>query len=374
MTKLKIVLAASILSLVALACGMNLETLPFGSVDGIDTATPGITPSVEEIPLRVGYGARVGSFEVYFTDPFNPAASEKRNGPDSMLAAAIDSARQSVDVAAYSMSLWSIRDALINANKRGLTVRVVMESDNMDSSVPEAIMDAGIPIVGDRRVGLMHDKFVVLDRSEVWTGSMNFTVNGAYADDNNLLRLRSTKVAQDYTTEFNEMFDDDKFGPDVVPDTPNPLVTIDGTRVEIYFSPDDGVARRINKLLEDARQSIYFLAYSFTSDDFGQTIRNRAEEGVTVEGVMEEEQVKSNKGTEFDPLSQAGLKVRLDGNEGLMHHKVFIIDERIVITGSYNFSASAETSNDENVVILFNPAIAAQYLGEFQRVYDHGQK
>jgi phosphatidylserine/phosphatidylglycerophosphate/cardiolipin synthase-like enzyme len=66
--------------------------------------------------------------------------------------------------------------------------------------------------------------------------------------------------------------------------------------------------------------------------------------------------------------------VRLDGNEGLMHHKVFIIDERIVITGSYNFSASAETTNDENVVILFNPAIAAQYLGEFQRVYDHGQK
>jgi len=89
---------------------------------------------------------------------------------------------------------------------------------------------------------------------------------------------------------------------------------------------------------------------------------------------MEESQVKSNQGTEFTPLTEAGLPVYLDGNVGQMHHKVIIIDEQIVITGSYNFSASAERANDENVIIFFDPQIAAQYLAEFQRVLAEAQK
>ena len=88
---------------------------------------------------------------------------------------------------------------------------------------------------------------------------------------------------------------------------------------------------------------------------------------------MEEGQVKSNVGTEYDPFKQAGLDVRLDGNEGLMHHKVIVFDHAIVITGSYNFSASAETRNDENIVIIYSPEGAEQFLIEFQRVYSKAQ-
>ena len=84
---------------------------------------------------------------------------------------------------------------------------------------------------------------------------------------------------------------------------------------------------------------------------------------------------KPTKVTEYDPFQQAGLDVRLDGNlNGLMHHKVIIIDQKIVITGSYNFTAAAETTNDENVVIIFSPEVAAQYLQEFQRVYPQAQQ
>jgi phosphatidylserine/phosphatidylglycerophosphate/cardiolipin synthase-like enzyme len=88
---------------------------------------------------------------------------------------------------------------------------------------------------------------------------------------------------------------------------------------------------------------------------------------------MDAGQVNSNQGTEYDPFRQAGLDVRLDGNPGLMHHKVIILDRSIVIAGSYNFSASAEERNDENVVIIYNPDVAAQYLAEFQRVYTQAQ-
>jgi phosphatidylserine/phosphatidylglycerophosphate/cardiolipin synthase-like enzyme len=89
---------------------------------------------------------------------------------------------------------------------------------------------------------------------------------------------------------------------------------------------------------------------------------------------MEAEQVKSNTGTEFDPFRQAGLDVRLDGNDGQMHHKVFIVDGRIVITGSYNFSRSAEERNDENVVIIYDERVARFFLEEFERVYARARK
>jgi phosphatidylserine/phosphatidylglycerophosphate/cardiolipin synthase-like enzyme len=337
-----------------------------------DSATE-TSASLKDIPLGAGYGVDGGWFQLYFTDSESPLASQETGGVDAPLAAAIDSARLTVDVAIYSLSLNSIRDALIDAHKRGVRVRMVMESDNLDRSDPQKLKDAGIPILGDRREGLMHDKFVVIDNSEVWMGSMNFTDSGGYTDNNNLMRIRSVKMAENYTKEFEEMFVNDKFGPDVVAETPNPQVTIDSTSMDVYFSPDDNVQASFVDLVNNAQKSIYFMAFSFTADEIGDAVRARAKEGVTVAGVMETEQVNSNVGTEFDPFQQAGLDVLRDGNEGLMHHKVMIIDENTVIFGSYNFTASAETKNDENLIVIYNEEIAAQFMAEFHRVYEQAQ-
>jgi phosphatidylserine/phosphatidylglycerophosphate/cardiolipin synthase-like enzyme len=325
------------------------------------------------IPLKVGYGYDGGWYQVYFTDPGNSFSSQLSGGVDGPLVEAIKAARQSVDVAAYSLSLNNVRNALIDAHQRGVAVRVVMESENMDRSDPQKLIEAGVPLVGDRREGLMHNKFIVIDRSEVWTGSMNFTDSGAYEDNNNLVRIRSTQLAENYTTEFEEMFLDDVYGPEQGAATPNVTVRINETRLDNYFSPDDGTARRITELLNNSNESIFFLAYSFTNDEFGQILIQKAGEGLDVKGVMDEEQMSSNQGTEFDPLSQAGIDVRLDGNPGLLHHKVFIIDEKVVILGSYNFSRNAETTNDENSLIIFNPEIAKLYLQEFQRIYSQAK-
>jgi phosphatidylserine/phosphatidylglycerophosphate/cardiolipin synthase-like enzyme len=325
------------------------------------------------IPLKVGYGYDGGWYQVFFTDPENSFSSQLSGGVDGPLVEAINSARQSVDVAAYNLSLDSVRNALINAHQRGVAVRVVMESENMDRSDPQKLIEAGVPVVGDRREGLMHNKFIVIDRSEIWTGSMNFTDSGAYTDNNNLVLIRSTPLAENYTTEFEEMFLTDVYGPEQGVATPNQVVRVNGTRIENFFSPDDGTSRRINELLNNAGESIYFLAYSFTNDEFGQILIRKSGAGLEVVGVLEEEQVNSNQGTEFDPLRQAGIDVRLDGNPELMHHKVFIIDEKVVVIGSYNFSRNAETLNDENSLIVFDPEIAKLYLQEFQRIYFQAQ-
>ncbi|MCS7011003.1 MAG: phospholipase D-like domain-containing protein [Anaerolineales bacterium] len=347
------VLACSILLLLT-SCD---DAIPIGSTDTAAESWVATTPASQE------------AWTIYFSDPFSPYSQQYQGGPDEALAKAIDSARLSVDVAVYSLNLWSIRDALIQAHRRGVVVRVVIESDNMDVPEVRSLIEAGIPVLGDRREGLMHNKFVILDRREVWTGSMNLTVSSAYHSYNNLIQVRSPEIAQNYLTEFEEMFVEDLFGEWVKASTPHPRLVLNDSVVEIYFSPDDGVAARILELIRSAERSIYFLAYSFTSDEIGEAIREQARNGLTVAGVMEEEQVQSNQGTEYDAFKQAFLDVRLEGSDALMHHKVIILDETIVVTGSYNFTISAEKRNDENVVILHHPQTAEAFLEEFWRIY-----
>lgn len=330
--------------------------------------------TLTEIDLPVGYGVKDTWFELYFTDPANPLSSQQTGGIDQPLTDAIDSAKLSVDVAIYSLSLNSIRDALLRAHDRGVQVRMVMESENMERSDPQRLIDAGIPILGDRREGLMHNKFTIIDGSEVWVSGLNYTDSGTYEDNNVMMRIRSVKMVENYAKEFEEMFEQDRFGDNVMPETPNPRVTIDGTPVDVYFSPDDGVQAILLDILSDAQESIYFMAFSFTADELGDVIRERAEAGVTVAGVMDEEQVKSNQGTEYDAFRQAGLDVYIDGNPGQMHHKIMIVDESIVIVGSYNFTNSAETRNDENLLVIYNEEIAAQFLEEFKRIYGQAKE
>ena len=327
------------------------------------------TPAVESTAVDLS-----AWFNIYFTDPKSPSAESFRGGPDAKLAAAIQEARVSVDMAIFDLNLWSLRDALINAFRRGVTVRLVIESDNLDEPEIQDLLEVGISILGDRREGTMHNKFVVIDRSEVWTGSMNFTTTDGYLNDNSLLRVRSARLAEDYTTEFNEMFEDDLFGPDVRSATPYPELKVEGVPIEVYFSPDDGVASHLQELIQSGRESLYFMAFSFTSDKLANEILERAQNGVIVAGVMEESQVESNIGSDYDRFRQAGLDMRLDGNPRNMHHKVILIDGSIVVIGSYNFSNSAETRNDENVLVFRDPHIAAQVMAEFERVFADGHR
>ncbi len=325
------------------------------------------------VPLHVGSGVRSAWFELYFTDPANPASAQFSGGIEEPLVAAVDGAKLSVHAAIYSLTLNDVRQALLRAYRRGIDVKLVMESDNLGSEDPQILLELGIPLLGDRRQGLMHDKFVVIDGTEVWTGSMNLTNSGAYLDNNVLMRIRSPEIARHYEAEFNEMYVEDRFGPARASATPYPTATVDGTDVQVYFSPENGVASRLSALLGTATSSIRFLAYSFTSDELGKALLRAQAAGVDVAGVMDADQAKSNQGTELPTFRSAGLNVRLDGNPGQMHEKALIVDGKVVVLGSYNFSASAENSNDENVLVIHNEAIAQQYTREFERIYDLAQ-
>ena len=88
-----------------------------------------------------------------------------------------------------------------------------------------------------------------------------------YLDNNNLIRVQSSKLAEDYTDEFEQMFVRDQFGGEKTPGTPNPTMTVNGSLIEVYFSPEDGTLEHILSAVNAAQESIDFMAYSFTSDE-----------------------------------------------------------------------------------------------------------
>jgi phosphatidylserine/phosphatidylglycerophosphate/cardiolipin synthase-like enzyme len=175
---------------------------------------------------------------VYFTDPLSEASQTLRGGPDAQLAAAIDRARLSVDMAMYDLNLWSVRDALIAAHQRGVTVRLVVEGDNLaERSELQELLSAGIPVVGDTSRNFMHNKFTVIDGFQVWTGSVNLTISDMYYNRNNLLELQSVDLARNYTTEFQEMFTNGLFGEESPANTPQTEIELGDLRIETYLRP-----------------------------------------------------------------------------------------------------------------------------------------
>jgi len=352
--------------LILVGCGLNPETDNRYPLSEVGESGKG--------PFQETEASRSDWYRVSFTAPDSPQASTLRGGPDAHLAEAIHQARLSEDIAMDSLDLWSLRDALLAAHRRGIAVRVVIESEGLESAEAQELQENGIQVVDDRQEGLMHNKFAVIDRLEVWSGSMNFTLNGAYRSDNNLIRIRSADIAKDYLVEFEEMFLDHQFGPGSPANTPLPIVNVDGTPVEVYFSPDDGTMERVIELVKTAQESVLFMAYSFTDDDLALAMVEAQNSGIEVAGVMDKAQALGNSGGEYQNLLESGIDVRLDGNAKSMHHKVIIIDGQIVVTGSYNFSKSAKTRNDENTLILHSPEIAELYIKEFDRVWEIAEK
>ena len=303
------------------------------------------------------------AWEVYFSEV---NAGESHYSLEKRLVARLADAAERIDAALYHLNSAPVADALIEAHNRGVQVRMVTETDNIDEAEIGRLQEVGIPVTDDEDAdSLMHHKFIVIDGRYVWTGSYNTTYNGAYKNNNNVIFIDSVPLAYNFAQEFRELFLDMQVGK---PSGGFVTKLSDGTQISTYFSPKNDTISPLLKEIQSAEKSIYFMAFSFTHDALGDAMRNRFESGINVQGVFEERQV-DDRYSEYNAMKDAGLRVVLDENRGAMHHKVIVIDGETVVTGSYNFSKNAETRNNENLLIIKgNREIAEAYLAEFERI------
>ena len=372
-----IIAAIAVVIAVIISTVTGIADLSLLGLGGTATPAPIAGTEVANVPGNVsvinvgqGFGAQKGFWQVFFTAP--TGSSNPRdyvNGIDTQLATAINGTQGTLDIAAYEFNNVMLTQAILNANERGVRVRIVTDDEDGigdDETTINQFVDAGIPVVDDGRSALMHDKFMILDSTVVWTGSWNYTINDTYRNNNNALALRSRQAVANYQAEFDEMFSGRQFGSRSPSNTPNPSFTQDGVPIQVYFAAEDDVVSAITSTLDSADTSIRFMTFSFTIEEIGELMLSKAASGVLVQGIFETLGSETSF-SRLTPLFCAGLAVRQDGNPFRLHHKVFIVDDDTVITGSFNISANATNSNDENLLIIQDPALTAQYLAEFER-------
>jgi phosphatidylserine/phosphatidylglycerophosphate/cardiolipin synthase-like enzyme len=346
-----------------------------------------------------------GTINVYFNKSIFPgvAVSEVALGNQDLVTriiGRINNTRRSIDAALYSLSGSqgdAIAQALINAKSRGIRVRVICEHDNRLSNAFSALTANGIPLIDDAYdpinagVGLMHNKFVIFDGRGgapdsvwVWTGSWNPTQPGTVDDYQNVVEVQDQALAGAYTLEFNEMWGSSgdspnaslsRFGARKIDNTPHRFM-IGGRFVQSYFSPSDRTTSYIVSAINGAQHSVAFALLTFTRNDLGTAVVGRKVAGLKIRGVLDN---NVDTGTEYPYLVSNGIDVMLKSGSGLLHHKYAVIDAEgaawnpVTITGSHNWSSSAENANNENTLIIRDGRVANLYLQEFAaRYYQFG--
>ena len=337
------------------------------------------------------YSQNFGSdyIEVYFTQSISQRYQNETNYPyqtggtilKERILRLINEATSTIDMCMYNNSDNNIVSALKNAQSRGVRVRYIADQETANSSLNGNI-NFNI-LYANPGEGIMHSKFIIADAktndANLMIGSSNFTNNGFYDDANNILFIKNTDLAQAFTTEFEEMWDSSgpipgnnpKSGEDKTDNTPHHFM-IAGIPIELYFSPSDHTEEHIDEILLSAQFNIRFAIYTFTSDLLSSRIVQKKNEGILVRGITD-----NNDGS-FGKLlymQQNGVDVLDHTPSSLLHHKYAVIDaeyadsDPVVITGSHNWTYSANNINDETTLFIHDMNLAKLYAAEFNSRY-----
>ncbi len=296
-----------------------------------------------------------GRLSVFFNDPWG-----REDALAAQLIKALDAARARLDAAVYRVTAPAVLDALARACDRGVRVRLVLERDPVNADVE---LPGCVEVRWDDNPRLMHHKFAIVDGRIVWTGSANWTSGSLYHDANDALRIESPRLARAYELEFEEMFARGRFGPEKR-DLNDERFAVAGVPVEAYFSPSDRPRARLLRLLREARRSIALALFTLTDDELYRALNEARARGVTVDAVWDFTALDGCLYAEIDELLAEGVGA-VDALPGLLHHKFAVVDERVVVTGSANWSKSGMTRNDENLLVIRDEAIARRYLERF---------
>ncbi len=338
-----------------------------------------------------------GDIKVYFNTPVNTNLSTgtiaKNIGKamNDTLIAYINRAVETIDFCIYNINnnrLSNVSEALNSAHNRGVKIRFITSGSTAHIGVDDLVSE--VPVLEspyNSTTGIMHNKFAIFDANSVdaikpwvWSGSTNLTEDQINIDANNMVFIQDQSLAKTYKIEFEEMWgntgnqpneSNSKFGAAKTDNTPHEFI-IDGNRVQSYFSPSDGTNQKIIDAINTAENDLNIETMLITRTDLANAISNAKQRGVEVHVNTNRENENSDAVNDIlNSTLPAGKFVFDNSASGTLHHKLAIVDanyaasDPLVITGSHNWSNSANDRNDENTLIIHNAEIANEYLQQF---------
>lgn len=319
--------------------------------------------------------AKQGNISAYF----GPTELGAPDAVEDAVVSFIAGAKRSLDIAVQELESEVIARTLTAAVERKVRIRLVLEEsylsvtkaaarpwdvaarvqNDANRRIFAAVMRGGVHVRTDFNPAIFHQKFVVRDidgpSPAVLTGSANFTPTGMHANLNHVCIMHSKTAASEYADEFAEIWDG-TFGANRQRHDPAPRnFTVSRIPVKILFAPEHAPEMEIMKQMLKAKTRIDFAVFTFAqSSGIDDTMIALSRAGITVRGIFDRGQ-GNQKWAASHGLKAAGIEVyRADRGAGLnkLHHKLMVIDERLMIGGSFNYTDPANRLNDENIFIL----------------------
>jgi len=269
----------------------------------------------------------------------------------------LQGAKNYIHCAFYDVDLPEVINTLKEKESK-IDVKLAIDQASIDKI-------SGTNLVVRNDSNLMHNKFCIVDGEKVFTGSFNPTENCNFYNNNNMAIIYSKIIADNYEKEFQELWNKD-FGQGQAVE--NPIIYLNNKKIENYFCPEDSCSQHVISNLAEANKEIYFMIFSFTDDDIGNELIEKHNNGIKIKGVLEK--TRQSEFSEYDSLKKNGIDIKWDEYAYTMHNKVFIIDNKTVITGSFNPTESGDKGNDENLLIIHDENIAKKYLKEFEKIWN----
>jgi phosphatidylserine/phosphatidylglycerophosphate/cardiolipin synthase-like enzyme len=221
---------------------------------------------------------------------------------------------------------------------------------------------------------IMHDKFVTVDHRFVWTGSSNMshTCMGSEYNANSSILIESPELAALYETEFHGMHDEKVFSRKKEPIENLALRFSDGTKVSVFFSPqDDAIHAAVLPLIENAKKTLDIGMFYLTHEAVLEALKDASARGVKVR-LIADAVAAAHPSSHNDELRAAGVQVRVENWGGKMHMKSAIADHKTVIIGSMNWTEAGNTANDENTLLIENNAkLAGDLTSYFESLWSN---
>ncbi|MGB5917155.1 MAG: phospholipase D-like domain-containing protein [Phormidesmis sp.] len=404
--------------LFALGLSLALGTTVF-RIYGASQATlqPLLAPLPQDADIQVFFNQSEANV---YTEPYREITRYGDN-LEQLVIDAIAQATTTVDLAVQELNLPLIAEALVVAQRRGVQVRVILENDYADATEVEALQilaNGQIAQIDDTAdgsagSGLMHHKFMVVDRQQVVTGSANFTYSGIHGDAdvlesrgnaNVLLKMESDAISQLFTQEFNRMWGDgpggsldSQFGLQKAPFVAQ-SVALPNSTLTLQFSPlsatqpwlqsGNGLIARV---LSQSARSIDLALFVFSDQLIANQLERQSETGTKVRALIDPGFVYRDYSEALDmlgvaipnqrcqmeagnrpwarPIQSVGMPKLPAGDK--LHHKFAVVDDATVIVGSQNWSHAANSNNDETRLVIQNKTVAAHFSREFDRLYQN---
>lgn len=283
----------------------------------------------------------------------------------------IDNVTHTLEVAMYNTGRASIVQALARAVQRGVLVRYIADDETSNTALQGQLTFPLLLRSGD---GIMHNKFVIADAHEpegawLWTGSTNLSTNQLSTDPNHAYVIHDQALALNYLREFNEMWGQNARYGDFKTNNTSHLFQVGDALIESYFSPSDETNCHLIEAIQSADHQILIGLLLLTRNDLVDEIIQLHQEGIDVRVILEDEESSLSA---LAQLRQAGVRVVTHDPSPIFHHKYAIIDEGypesdpLVITGSHNWTWSADNINDENTLIIHDQRVTNIFRQEFE--------